>query len=950
MCFFDLFQYKCGDRTWGHFRQHCHKEYRTGEVCGMKLVMDTIPHAGKCRTCEKIETKYNRMRNEQELIKRWKKEGSSRKASIAASEDTINHLEQEIRELEWKREDMKLSLPGDAHASSTHFSHIIYKKDFTHQLPVLATSNPFIPDCIEPQQQNIMNVVCERDLENAISSRDFAKTRQLLEEFFVQVAVDEYSWLVELRQLGYSPREIADILLEKSLYGPWIFGMFESPIVRPFEENFHLSQCAHNTKVTGGANISAEYDEAEFDPSTSTEDGNFKFPIRETIEYFCGLGGARPAANKLNQIELGSVDFGDENTTATVSFSGPESPLPNNQDKAPEVWNRILQNLEFAAGVLQRVGGCCDSFTFLSRHKSYIEMQKVELVKLRRFHELLKEVTATYNGTLSRWEQLWSQLSFIGLEGVLVDYPQPFDSSFAIDVCSLAVQFLSLAMLSYAQAHCGPVRPFFLDTSQERVTLLGSGKTGSHLGKPCVVGSLVELTCMGNMIGRPVFAFEYFPKYEEGIVKEKPREKFDLLACPEDLLDTWGPGELIADVKDPQRLFVIFIRGGVITPIKKADQTVLHWSREPLPSNSFTTWFDRRSKIPIGALMVENPLCQANIQAQMRTAEVLLEELGTFPSYWEVSERQVGFGVQGGQSGVASFQFNQTWVKMPGHTKKSKMLARQVMYTADLEGPFGVQVSLCTGIARRVRLRELLADILPAYIAALVAKPPLWKSLDENFHILDALKGSNLKDWLVTLDHDHQRTFENLVFAILFLLQDTGVDPKGENFFIACIQPDSPSHCFKVPCKKESYWARMLADSEEIATFAYITTKCLETTQVKCRGPTAAWANSTGLLWTSVSCYQDRVAAATSSAPSPQWALKDSEAYLLGKPDAPLFVRVYRPNRSEEPHLLVSLSTIPREYLYRIYSKGKPRRLSERKAIDQFAESVIVLVGQHGKP
>ncbi|KAH8816019.1 hypothetical protein F5884DRAFT_663946 [Xylogone sp. PMI_703] len=110
MCFFDQFQYECGDHKWGHFRQHCAKEYRTGETCGMKLVMNTILHAGKCKTCEKMETKYKRMRNEQDRIKRWKKEGSSRKASIAASEETIAHLEQEIRELEWQREQTKLNL------------------------------------------------------------------------------------------------------------------------------------------------------------------------------------------------------------------------------------------------------------------------------------------------------------------------------------------------------------------------------------------------------------------------------------------------------------------------------------------------------------------------------------------------------------------------------------------------------------------------------------------------------------------------------------------------------------------------------------------------------------------------------------------------------------------------------------------------------------------------
>jgi hypothetical protein len=751
---------------------------------------------------------------------------------------------------------------------------------------------------------------------------------------------------MELMQLGYSTSEIADVLVEKSLDGPWIFGAFEARPVSPFIENFHLHLCVHGTERTGDASVSEKNNKSVLDSATSTNVGSFSFPVRETVQYFCGLGGVRPDASELNQKALSSVHFVEENSTAIVSLSGQIPPLSNPYE-VPEVLNRILQNLEFAAGVLQQVGGCCDSFTILFRHGSLIEMQKVELTMLRRFHEILGEMVASYDGILIRWKQLWSQLCpLVGLDGIFADCSPSFSGSLTIYVCSLVVQFLSLAMLSYAQAHCGVVRPFFLDTPQKRVILLGSADTDSHARMPCIVGSLVELSCMGDMIGQPVFTFQYFPQYEEALTKEKPCEKFDLVACAEDLLDTWGPGELIADINDSQRVFAISIGGGTITATKKADQTVLHWSRGRVPRYSLTAWFDRTSKITIGTLVVENPNCQANIQVQLGHAVALLEELGTFPSYWDVSERQIGLGVQGGQSVIGTFQFNQTWVKMPGHTKKSSMLVQQAVYTGDLESPFGVQVSLCTGIARRVRLRELLADVLPAYISALVTKPPLWKSLDEDFHILDALRASNLNDWLTQLDHGHQRTFENLVLAILHLLQGTGVDRKGQNFVIACTRPNLPFQCFKVPCTQESYWARMLTDSEEIATFAYITTKCLETAQVRCRGPAAAWANSTGLLWTAVSCYQDRVAAATSLASSTQWSLKDSEAYLLGKPDAPLFVRVDRPSNNEEPRLLVSSSTIPAEYLYRLYLKGKPRRLRERKVLDPFAESVVVLVRQ----
>ncbi|PMD16144.1 hypothetical protein NA56DRAFT_322421 [Hyaloscypha hepaticicola] len=81
MCFYDLNQWSCGDSKWGHFRQHCSREYRTGESCGLKLVMARYQMEEKCKCCQKMETKYRRIRKEQERINRWRKEGG-RSASI----------------------------------------------------------------------------------------------------------------------------------------------------------------------------------------------------------------------------------------------------------------------------------------------------------------------------------------------------------------------------------------------------------------------------------------------------------------------------------------------------------------------------------------------------------------------------------------------------------------------------------------------------------------------------------------------------------------------------------------------------------------------------------------------------------------------------------------------------------------------------------------------------
>lgn len=106
MCFYDQFQMQCGDHKWGHFRQHCSKEYRTGETCGMKLAMATYLKAEKCKLCGKIDTKNNKLNKEWNNIQRWQKEqqlGTRREASIDAAYHNIQNLQYEIDQLNHER-------------------------------------------------------------------------------------------------------------------------------------------------------------------------------------------------------------------------------------------------------------------------------------------------------------------------------------------------------------------------------------------------------------------------------------------------------------------------------------------------------------------------------------------------------------------------------------------------------------------------------------------------------------------------------------------------------------------------------------------------------------------------------------------------------------------------------------------------------------------------------
>jgi len=101
MCFFEQQRFSCGDYKWGPLRQQCGKEYRTGETCGMKLVMYSVNVDGTCRLCHSIETKTNRLYKEEDRIRRWRAETVlTRSASIEASENSIKELRREIARLQ----------------------------------------------------------------------------------------------------------------------------------------------------------------------------------------------------------------------------------------------------------------------------------------------------------------------------------------------------------------------------------------------------------------------------------------------------------------------------------------------------------------------------------------------------------------------------------------------------------------------------------------------------------------------------------------------------------------------------------------------------------------------------------------------------------------------------------------------------------------------------------
>lgn len=96
MCYYDNYKFACNDWKWGNFRQHCQREYRTGETCGTKLVFQTLPLAEKCTMCEKIERKQRRLAKTKADYQRWATDPAKYRFTLEKAVEEMKALVLEI--------------------------------------------------------------------------------------------------------------------------------------------------------------------------------------------------------------------------------------------------------------------------------------------------------------------------------------------------------------------------------------------------------------------------------------------------------------------------------------------------------------------------------------------------------------------------------------------------------------------------------------------------------------------------------------------------------------------------------------------------------------------------------------------------------------------------------------------------------------------------------------
>ncbi|KAK3197746.1 hypothetical protein GRF29_216g1152689 [Pseudopithomyces chartarum] len=756
--------------------------------------------------------------------------------------------------------------------------------DFRPSLTVVTQSRAFLN--LQSALEDVTSIPWT--IKEALDHGDIELLQHVLEARFDVVAQDDYSWLQELIDVGYTYRELAELLLEQSSDAPWIF--FEP---RSFDEQIeisfdtHIQGCVHEFyKIEQSAGVSSTSPVIKSSPTTWKN-------ITRTLEELCGLAGVIPYDRDRSEW-TGSVQFAQQNTVATVTCSELSDAPDSENDVSLSVYieriKKSLTNFCLAAAHAQAAGLCCESFTILRiGSESSLKLERIRFGFAEEMLHNLGNVSGEdlYYGYIQRIAaRILDPFTENGLH-----YNNNYDILDALERCSLATQFLCLGFLSYIQAHAGPLRPFFLDTPLQKVQLLGLGLSTHDLRKSTsaynftIEASLKQLTCLDGMIQSKVFVFETISSRSESTSRpiQEPRQQ---------------------------------------VPLEHGQ------SPEDMPRVTI----DRSTVMIIGTPVVINGRCILDSEECRKRSSAFLEPMGTYRTFWYHDERQIG--IQGGQYAVV--QAIAAAHKMPGRNLKQHIIEQdEKMLVSFMNELWGVQVSFCTHVARRVPLRELVADLLPALAAVSSSSRDAlsWEQLKQ-LDIIDAFQKDEVFKWLAKLPEPLHKEVLKMIRVLLEILQHTGLDREKKNLVVAWPHEGGMFKCFKVPLEKQTSWAGVLADSEDSAAFCYITTRCFETGKIKCSGPSPTWSSEIPLLETAVMPHaKDRSALAA--------ALQHDKAYYFQKMDDLFFVRVQRPVSSGVANLITKRSIIPRSMQIRLFARNGAR-LRERVAQGEFAEEVAV--------
>ena len=514
-----------------------------------------------------------------------------------------------------------------------------------------------------------------------------------------------------------------------------------------------------------------------------------------------------------------------------------------------EIWDQkpnqrileALKNVSNALHLLHSDAGCCDSFTILVKSCSRprtVMVKRISVSLILKLCEWLNQSTFLSDTNSSSWtlplakvcteflEELGcGEMVHIYLHNSLGSAVSP---QRCLHLCALITQMAAIGIVTYSRGHAREFYTPSLSRPIDSFVLLGAEPAG-----PTLHAERLQLECMGKMLGRRVWVF----RQDERLIGNTP-ETFYLATSVGDMLDTWGGSISRADVGFGTAEYCLSVGGGSIVTVESNDgrfdmaqdgELCCHWT--PKLGLSVSGWdlVSPHFQLLIGATSVNEQCLLTAEVCQKAFSNGVLTSMGTRAAGWRTTGRaaNLGIGFHGATVGVVGTQ-----TKDDGRSLKVKIF-QDWDRTTDLRvlnRPCGLEISLCTGIARRLPLRELFyGEVLEYLKYGLLGE---WPKIQSVVADIPGQSGDEFVEWLSNLTESQTEVMQKATVLLLLAMEYTGVERDGHTLTIWWPEKNEATPR-GLQIKKEQYsgknpWISMFQDPERCVIFGLATPRCLE--------------------------------------------------------------------------------------------------------------------------
>jgi hypothetical protein len=467
---------------------------------------------------------------------------------------------------------------------------------------------------------------------------------------------------------------------------------------------------------------------------------------------------------------------------------------------------KILTCIQRNITVLRDAGFCTSAATFLQIDPNRTQvafLSSVELDKVAQLGRCIDE-------TKSSLENLGVLDS--GCKDLLIDYPISSTPPQTGDRAILFLRVLDLVLVSHVCSHISDFDHWMNGDTSTNQKFQISSQTSSILNHsaPLETGTMSfsrrTLKCLsGFLCGEQVWVL-HGPN-----IDPKDSTELFLSTTPDAFADVWGPMWKITNARKPMEILRYDLEHGSVIPLSlipgsransvavKLNEELCHWiphnELEELERTLASTSPPQitHSRLLIGACLqsvtpnAEECHCNLTDANDRFVSKGYRRIVGSSPAKWVTESKTVGTAVGGAGLGAPTIQYSHT-MKNTGRPASEAILQRWNNNPPELRPwnclllRYGLQVSICTGNSRKVRLVDLLAgDTMREYMRTYPSYlTETWRVEFEEMLDIDPAQ-------LVTFVAEQpstRKSVEQYISACLDRLIHTGIG-RGNDQFVA---------------------------------------------------------------------------------------------------------------------------------------------------------------------